>query len=669
MERWVGRLSLKAALLIQRWYRRYCARLEVRRRYTWTIFQSIEYQGEQDQIKLHNFFNALLRHVEHDAASGLVASMSPRHSPTHSDELSRSSLPHDAAIDDIIVENSYKGARLIFPLTVDSIHALVASFKKKKALHLRYVCLLLREATKELQKRPSLNQVSTSISGQVTICGDLHGKLDDLLTILYKVSYSAGYLLELNDLLTILYKNGLPSTDNPYVFNGDFVDRGKKSMEVLLLLLALQQVWPNEVYLNRGNHEDLVMNARYGFCKEVSKKYKGSHGPRVLALIEDVYRHLPLASVIDNAAFVVHGGISQNTDLSKLAQVDRSKYVSILRVPMLDDMETCALDLASITHPNIGMNEPTSELADLAEEWKMVLDLLWSDPQSSSGCEPNTFRGGGTYFGPDVTSEFLDRSGLSFLVRSHECKSDGYELSHDGKCITVFSASNYYGEGSNRGAYMKLQGRPLEPHYVQYTADTKNKHLTLRERVGRMELSAINELKCQIMASRPALLKGFQEADPEGTGHITVSKWVEVMEQASELKLPWRVLKDKLVIIDPKSGLVEYQSTFRTDRRPNIQDGPSVVETLYRHKSSLEAIFRLIDKDNSGYITLDEFRDACGLLERHASLPNEQIADLAASMDINKDGRIDFNEFLECFRIVESGFDQPDEDESEEDDD
>jgi len=62
-----------------------------------------------------------------------------------------------------------------------------------------------------------------------------------------------------------------------------------------------------------------------------------------------------------------------------------------------------------------------------------LFDVLWSDPRQTGGCQPNKLRGGGVYFGPDVTEQFLYKNNITLLVRSHECKQDGYELTHDGK--------------------------------------------------------------------------------------------------------------------------------------------------------------------------------------------------------------------------------------------
>lgn len=64
-----------------------------------------------------------------------------------------------------------------------------------------------------------------------------------------------------------------------------------------------------------------------------------------------------------------------------------------------------------------------------------MFDILWSDPQPTDGCRPNSLRGAGTYYGPDVTNKFLQRYKLQYLVRSHECKPDGYECIHMGKVL------------------------------------------------------------------------------------------------------------------------------------------------------------------------------------------------------------------------------------------
>ncbi|XP_055371810.1 serine/threonine-protein phosphatase rdgC isoform X2 [Condylostylus longicornis] len=619
--------TMKAALLIQRWYRRYLARMEVRRRYTWTIFQSIEYAGEQDQVKLYNFFNALLTHIPDAAGKAVESQPTSRASSTEHLESNFADESDDLGEDGVAPEKSYRGPHLQFPLDKKDVHTLIDLFRKKKynRLHAKYVAGILREATNRLKRLPNLNQASTAISKQVTVCGDLHGKLDDLLVI--------------------FHKNGLPSTENPYVFNGDFVDRGKKGLEVFLLLLATFLVFPGGVFLNRGNHEDSVMNGRYGFIREVHQKYK-RNAEKLLKLIEEVYRWLPLGTIVNNRVLIVHGGISDTTDLDLIKSLDRGKYLSILRPPVTEG------------------SQPGADIVDKVE-WKQIFDIMWSDPKPNEGCEPNSLRGAGCYFGPDVTNTFLQKYKLSFLVRSHECRPDGHELTHSGKVITIFSASNYYAIGSNKGAYLKLDPH-LDTHFVQYTAAaSKTRKLTFRQRVGLIESSALRELGARLRESRSDLEKAFKKRDKDGSGHLPLSKWCEAMEEATALGLPWRLLREKLApgpenVTPSSSTEVNYNNTLElldTDIIKSTQHAStSVAESLYTNKSSLEAIFRILDKDNSGQISLEEFGDACELLQKH--LPGtdtkEQLLDMCKMMDINKDGLVDLNEFLEAFRLCEA---------------
>lgn len=66
------------------------------------------------------------------------------------------------------------------------------------------------------------------------------------------------------------------------------------------------------------------------------------------------------------------------------------------------------------------------------------------------------------------------------------------------------------------------------------------------------------------------------------------------------------------------------------------------------------SIYKIIS-NRLGFISLDEFAEACDLLQKH--LPEhdtkEELMEMCKLMDINKDSLVDLNEFLETFRLCE----------------
>ncbi|XP_007439759.2 serine/threonine-protein phosphatase with EF-hands 2 isoform X2 [Python bivittatus] len=663
-------LALKAALLIQRWYRRYTARLEMRRRCTWRIFQSIEYSGEQDHLKLNHFFDYLIENI------------TPR-SKKDREFINRILLEPETmkesrlekSVESTTVPDSYKGPRLSFPLTPDNAVAILEAFRNNQQLHPYYVLKLFREAEQHLSQLPNITSISTCYSEEITVCGDLHGQLFDLYHI--------------------FYKNGLPSPQRSYVFNGDFVDRGKHSIEILIILFVFLLIYPKEVHLNRGNHEDYMINFRYGLVKEVTRKYK-YHGNRILKALKNVFSSLPLGTLIDKKVLIVHGGVSDKTNLEQLAKIERCKILSVLtpkRRKTLDSIEFESGKLArgiSPTAPELSqqgqqtvqedlkisrkssrtrrssgassaweLGETSSEHSSFKDEdIQQVLDILWSDPDPKQGCRMNAERGGGCYFGPDVTEMFLRKHGLQFIIRSHECKPEGFEFCHNRKVITIFSASNYYAVGSNRGAYIKL-GPDLIPHFVQFQA-TKglSRQLTMTQRVSRVEESAYQILREKLFAYRSELTIAFRSFDKKNTGFITLNDWAKAIESVLPLGLPWRMLRPHLVL-QLTNGKLEYRTWLKdivTETRSSTQERlqSSLLESIYRNLSNLETIFSIIDTDNSGCISLEEFHQMWKLFSSHMNIyiSDENINDLARSIDFNKDGNIDFNEFIEAFRLV-----------------
>ncbi|XP_075982644.1 protein phosphatase D3 [Anticarsia gemmatalis] len=312
-------------------------------------------------------------------------------------------------LDAMTIEDEYDGPVLEDgKVTLKFVTELMEFYKQQKKLHKKYAYKILIDVKSYLQKQPSLVDIKVADDKKFTVCGDIHGQYYDLMNI-FKL-------------------NGLPSETNPYLFNGDFVDRGSFSVECIFTLFSFKLLYPDHFFMSRGNHETLDMNRMYGFRGEVTSKYTS----QMADLFTEVYNWLPLAHCINSKVLVMHGGLFSRDDvlLDDIRKVDRNKQP-----------------------PEDGI----------------MCELLWSDPQPMQGRAPSK-RGVGCQFGPDVTNTFLTRNNLDYIIRSHEVKNDGYELAHDGKCITVFSAPNYCDTMGNLGAFITMNGKDLKPNFTTYEA-------------------------------------------------------------------------------------------------------------------------------------------------------------------------------------------------------
>jgi serine/threonine-protein phosphatase PP1 catalytic subunit len=217
------------------------------------------------------------------------------------------------------------------------------------------------------------------LNAPVKIVGDVHGQYTDLIRMFEMC--------------------GFPPNSN-YLFLGDYVDRGKQSLETILLLLCYKLKFPENFFLLRGNHECANVTRVYGFYDECKRRCN----IKIWKTFVDTFNTLPIAAIVAGKIFCVHGGLS----------------------PSLSHMD----DIRQIARP--------TDVPD----YGLLNDLLWSDPADMENDWESNERGVSYCFGKKVIMEFLQRHDFDLVCRAHMVVEDGYEFFDDRILVTVFSAPN-----------------------------------------------------------------------------------------------------------------------------------------------------------------------------------------------------------------------------------
>jgi len=246
-----------------------------------------------------------------------------------------------------------------------------------------------------IRVRPILLQqpMLLELEAPIKICGDVHGQYTDLLRL-----FEYG---------------GFPPVAN-YLFCGDYVDRGKQSIETICLLLCYKIQYPENFFILRGNHEAAGINRIYGFYDECKRRYS----IKLWKIFSDVFNCLPVAALVDEKILCMHGGLS----------------------PELNNLQQIADLLRPCDVPEMGL----------------MCDLLWSDPGPNITGWGENDRGVSFTFGADVVGKFLEEHDLDLIVRAHQVVEDGYEFFAGRRLVTLFSAPNYCGEFDNAGGMITV---------------------------------------------------------------------------------------------------------------------------------------------------------------------------------------------------------------------
>ena len=258
--------------------------------------------------------------------------------------------------------------------------------------------------------------------GKAIVVGDLHGDFSSLETILEKTRF----------------EERIAAGEDLYlVFAGDYVDRGLRSLDVLLKLIELKQKYGERVVILRGNHEgknmagfDVNGEDASDFYREMVSRYGQMGIISIMNSVNKFFDELPIFCVTGNGTLILHGGLPQNKETGRI-ETDLNEFFRL----------------------------------------RNVMQILWNDFNKVNDSWEPSERGVGMYC---PTKEIYLLHGINLLLRAHEVRAHMDVAGESENIFTIFSN----GKGSIDSSFL----------YRQYTEDPYIAELDLEEHEDRIKL-------------------------------------------------------------------------------------------------------------------------------------------------------------------------------------
>ena len=345
------------------------------------------------------------------------------------------------------------------------------------------------------------------ISGDVVVVGEIHGHILDLFRIIRRF--------------------GDPR-ETKYLFIGDIVDRGEFSTEVAILVFVMKYLWPENIFIIRGNHEFTQMSQRCGqFSSELIAMYGNKN---VESYFQHAFAFMPLAAVVNDNFFCVHGGIGPNS--KEISMIEK------IRRPFYD----CGKTIENA----------------LAEE------LFWSEPSKNCPGFRLTKKKHGYLFGSKVIKDFLDHENLKLLVRSREGIEQGIEYVLDDSVVSICSASNFCGISPNKSGVLLLRedGKaesivfPPIPYIKRSTAVHLSKQMAKMSPTQQSPLNLDTPFASSLRPARlPILLPRDMGLIQDNDANLKTNRRVKMSRKVSDISRNARAIRKEVLRAEELTGM------------------------------------------------------------------------------------------------------------------